>query len=48
MFCLIGMNHLMFWWDILQEVGFGASLYRQGFCACVSAYFCFNNESLFV
>ena len=21
----------MFWWDMLQEVGFGASLYRQGF-----------------
>ena len=21
----------MFWWDKLQEVGFGASLYKQGF-----------------
>ena len=45
-FCLFGMNHLMFWWDMLQEVGFRASLYRQVFYACGTTDFCFNNGLL--
>ena len=37
----------MFWLDKLQEVGFGAYLYKQGF-AHASRRICVNNEGLFV
>ena len=45
---MFGMNHP----DVLvghvqAEVGFGASLYKQGFYACVTEDF-FNNKGMFI
>ena len=50
MLCMFGMNPS----DVLvghvhrrQEVGFGASLYKQGFYACVTEEF-LNNKGMFI
>ena len=45
---MFGMNHP----DVLvgyvqAEVGFGASIYKQGFYACVTED-CFNNKGMFI